>query len=143
MHLFLWYATFRFLSGLFLNSTEECIKQLKKLFPIYIAYQLGMVCLGVTDIKKPWWILWYLFSYCVWTAFASIWFKIKNKGVQYGIIVITILVGMLSGYVQWLNITWSGSRIIVFLPYFLMGLVCNYKISWQKDNYSRSTPSSV
>lgn len=127
---------FIFLSGFFLNSAKDCIHQIKRIFPIYALCQtLALLCGGVQGIETPWWILWYLLSYCFWTTFGILWFSIKRNYLKWLILVISIIVGAIAGYILCLDRTWSGSRTVVFFPYFFAGLICNPGISWKRYKY--------
>lgn len=144
---------FAFLSGLFLNSTKDCLRQIKKLLPIYALCQLFMWFCGKTsEIENPWWILWYLLSDCFWALFGMLWFeslflwkrflnKIKKKSslfaickknFPYMIFFLAILAGAKAGDFSHLDRTWSASRTIVFFPYFFAGLICKSDIAWEK-----------
>ena len=51
---------FVFLSGLFLSDAAGCIRQVKRLAPIYIVCQGTAVLMGAaTRVDKPYWVLWY------------------------------------------------------------------------------------
>ena len=154
---------FVFLSGLFLNSVKDCFRQIKKILPIYVLCQLLMfLCGKVSKIETPWWILWYLLSYCFWSLFGILWFaffvrwtsfvnKIKELSyilntykekktssffdrntIKYIMLFIVIIIGASAGNFSNLNRTWSASRTIVFFPYFFAGLVCKPDMIWEK-----------
>lgn len=55
-----------------------------------------------------------------------------RKTVQVGVLLSTALLGALAGFIPWLDRTMSGSRTVVFFPYFLAGLMCRADVSWEK-----------
>lgn len=127
---------FIFLSGLFLNSAQDCISQVKRILPIYVLCQMfAFMSGGVKEIDTPWWILWYLLSYCFWAVLGIIWFRIKRNNLKWPVLVISIIVGAMAGYISCLDRTWSGSRTVVFFPYFFAGLICHPGISWKRYRY--------
>ncbi len=62
---------FAFLSGLFLRNQEDCVKQIRRLLPLYGLLQLIAVVFGGGQVSllTPFWHLWYLLSYCFWAGF--------------------------------------------------------------------------
>ncbi len=68
---------FVFLTGLFLRRGADCIRQLKRLAPIYLSCQTGVMLCGV-DPREPYWILWYLFSTCIWATLGAVWFRTEK-----------------------------------------------------------------
>lgn len=124
---------FIFLSGFFLNSAKDCLRQIKRLLPMYVLCQsLALICGVVSEADTPWWTLWYLLSYCFWTVLGILWFRIKRNGLKCVILVIAIAMGAIAGYIPNLDRTWSGSRTVVFFPYFLAGLICTPDVQWKK-----------
>lgn len=87
---------------------------------------------GTIKVSTPCWTLWYLLSYCFWAGFGWLWFHFERPKSKWFIIAATILIGGLAGYIPWLDRTWSGSRTVVFFPYFFAGLICSPDIQWQK-----------
>ena len=63
---------FVFLSGLFLRDSQGCIRQLRRMLPIYLICQIIAVALGQTRWHTPWWILWYLLSLCCWLGISAL-----------------------------------------------------------------------
>lgn len=123
---------FIFLAGLFLKSSDDCICQIRRTFPMYVLCQAIALLNDRTNVSTPWWSLWFLLSYCFWVMFGWIWFRFEAKISKWLVIVIAVLIGGLAGYMPWLDRTWSGARTIVFFPYFFAGLICSPNIQWQK-----------
>ena len=146
---------FVFLSGLFIRNGEDCLRQVKRLGPLYVGLQLVAVSVsgGAMDIWTPFWHLWYLLSFCWWAMAGWLWFwifedksggfrgrlqvnivssNVRRKTVQVGALLSTALLGALAGFIPWLDRTVSGSRTVVFFPYFLAGLMCRADVSWEK-----------
>ena len=72
---------FCFLSGLFLNDSKACARQLIKMLSVYIVLQVLAVCFGKDKVKPatPYWHLWYLLSYCAWAGFGWLWFRFFGR----------------------------------------------------------------
>lgn len=123
---------FAFLSGLFLKKSDDCIRQIKKMLPLYILLQTAAIAVNAaTDLFTPCWILWYLLSYCTWLTLGWLWFRVGNVKAGYVCLTAVILIGALAGYIPWLDRAFSGSRTVVFFPYFFAGLICRREIQWQ------------
>lgn len=125
---------FSFLSGLFISEEKNCLIQLKKIFPLYIILQVVAVVFGKGEVKlfTPFWHLWYLLSYCMWLCFACIWFHFcKGRG-KIIILISSIVISCMAGYVPFIGRVFSMSRTLVFFPYFWSGLICKASFSWRK-----------
>ncbi|MBE6944781.1 MAG: hypothetical protein E7459_01675 [Ruminococcaceae bacterium] len=125
---------FAFLSGLFLRDAGGCLRLLKRCLPIYVVAQL-LACLltgGNTSMATPWWHLWYLLSCSVWAALGWLWFRFGRGKGKLLFLLVAVLLGLLAGEVPWLDRTLSGSRTLVFLPYFWAGLICSADIPWHR-----------
>lgn len=128
---------FAFLSGLFIKDCRFCAMQLKKTVLLYSGLQILMfVCSGGTiDLLSPCWILWYLMSLSCWLCFALGWLKfLKGKG-RIVILVASIMVGCIAGYVSFIDRSFSLSRTLVFFPYFWLGTIFNRKTEWIKYRF--------
>lgn len=66
---------FVFLSGLFIRNGEDCVRQVKRLLPLYAGVQLLAVLVsgGAVSIWTPFWHLWYLLSFCWWAMAGWLW----------------------------------------------------------------------
>ena len=72
---------FVFLSGLFLRNQEDCLRQIKRLLPVYGVMQVVVVVLsgGTVKIWTPFWHLWYLLSFCFWAGPGWLWFRFESR----------------------------------------------------------------
>ena len=116
-----------FISGYFFKFKPETL--LKYTFIYFIwqtIYCIFDIC--VIGIQKeinyylPYWIMWYLFSLILWGL--SIYFLDTSSVKKMKIIILfTFLISMLTGFLfpEKLGYTFSISRTLVFLPYFLIG----------------------
>lgn len=125
---------FSFVSGLFLADARTCQRQFLKTFPLYVFLQVIAVLFGKGNVKllTPYWHLWYLLSYSIWSWLAWIWFRFsKGKG-KIIILVCSFFVGCIAGFVPFIGREFSLSRTLVFLPYFWIGFICNPTFLWKK-----------
>lgn len=116
---------FAFLSGLFLRKEGDCLRSVKRTLPIYLVCQTAAVLLGGGKVAwlTPWWHLWYLLSMVFWAGFAWLWFRFGGGKGKWLFLGFSLALGCLAGNVPWLDRTLSGSRTIVFFPYFWAGLM--------------------
>lgn len=123
---------FVFLTGLFVRTTEDCGRQIRRLLPLYLLLQTAAVVFSGGSVKPltPFWHLWYLLSCCFWMGAAWIFLRFRRFGV--GILVLSIIAGCLAGNVPWLDRTLSGSRTVAFFPWFWAGVLCRQDIPWEK-----------
>ena len=121
---------FSFLSGLFVFQHSQCIAQLKRLFPLYLALQLPAALLSGGDVLTPVWHLWYLLSCCTWLLTTHVMLYFKQSGTF--ILAGALLLGLLAGFVPWVGRSLSLSRTIVFFPYFWAGVLCRADTPWHK-----------
>lgn len=125
---------FSFLSGLFLRREGDCLRSIHRTLPTFLICQTAAVILsgGQASMLTPWWHLWYLLSTVFWTVLAWIWFRFgkgKGKGL---ILLISIGAGCLAGYLPWLDRVLSGSRTVVFFPYFWLGVIMKPEFRWER-----------
>lgn len=121
---------FAFVSGLFAKSPTGCIRQLKRLLPVYLCCQSAAVILGLARWHTPWWVLWYLLSMCFWLGTAALLMRWKRGGRW--ILVLALALGCLAGRVSWLGRWMSLSRTIVFFPYFWLGTLLPRDLPWHR-----------
>lgn len=121
---------FVFLSGLFLNSSAGCLRQLRRVLPIYLVCQSIAVALGKTQWPTPWWFLWYLPSLCCWLGLAALLLRLKR--LRWLILPLSVALACLAGTVPWIGRTYSLSRTIVFFPWFWLGVLLPPDIPWHK-----------
>ena len=124
---------FAFLSGLFLDSSRACRKQMTHYLSLYFFWQFAAVFLGdgKVELFTPYWHLWYLLSAAYWCGIAWIWLRFgKGKGAW--LLASSIVVGCLVSCISAIDREYSLSRTIVFFPYFLSGIVCDPVTAWRK-----------
>lgn len=116
---------FVFCSGMFAKFKPERIA--KKIVLPYVIFQM-INCLGSYGVEKdigiqfttPVWTLWYLPALFVWTMLVPF---IDRARKRHKMIILcgAFVVGLLAGYDKTIGYYMSLSRIIVFLPYFILG----------------------
>ncbi len=121
---------FAFVSGLFLRDSAGCLRQLRRMLPLYLCCQAAAVVLGQARWHTPWWILWYLLSLCGWLLLSALFLKI-NRG-KWLILALSLTAGCLVGAVPWIGRPCSLSRTIVFFPYFWLGVILKPDIPWHR-----------
>lgn len=121
---------FAFVSGLFVKSPGGCLRQIKRLLPVYLLCQGTAVVLGKAQWHTPWWILWYLLSMCCWLGASALLMK-WDRG-RWAILVLSVIAGCLAGEIPWIGRVMSLSRTIVFFPYFWLGTLLPPEFSWQR-----------
>ena len=121
---------FAFLSGLFLRERTDCIRQLRRIAPLYLLCQSAAVVLGLTPWHTPWWILWYLLSLCFWLMAAALLLHLRRS--RWGILLLTVALGCLAGQLRWVGRPFSLSRTLVFFPCFWLGVLLPPDIPWHR-----------
>lgn len=104
---------------------------------IYVGLQtLVFMCGGGTiDLSYPCWILWYLLSLSCWLCFVLVWLKFLKGKCSLVILIISIIVGCVVGYVSFIDRRFSLSRTLVFFPYFWLGVILDCKTEWKKYRF--------
>lgn len=120
---------FCFVSGLFVHSSSGCLRQLRRLLPVYLLCQGIAVGLGQTSLDRPWWILWYLLSMCFWLSASALLLRFRQRWL---ILVLGVAAGCLIGLVPWAGRSWSFSRTVVFFPWFWLGVLLKPDIPWHR-----------
>lgn len=124
---------FVFVFGLFIRDSQDCIKQIKRLLPVYLVWQVAYMLFDMADsLFVPGWTLWYLLSCCIWSILAWAWFRIKKNDIEWIVLLLLVLLGAGAGYCDFIGRSFSLSRTIVFLPYFFAGLICTSRTKWNK-----------
>ena len=121
---------FVFLSGLFVKDSSGCLRQLRRLLPIYLLCQAIAAALGMTRCHTPWWILWYLLSLCCWLGISSLLLGLKRG--KWVILLLAVALACLAGRLPWIGRPFSFSRTIVFFPYFWLGVLLPPDIPWHR-----------
>lgn len=124
---------FIFVSGRFARFDAK--KVLCKLVIPYFIFQLiyqifsGVVLKGSSpeiQFTTPYWILWYLLAIIAYYCLIPILPKRENKIPAVALITIAFIAGLLTGYISSVGYYLSLSRIIVFLPFFLLGYYSSF-----------------
>ncbi len=129
---------FAFISGIYMKSTASCLRGARSSI---IRYVIANICftavyLGKIDLITPYWHIWYLLALSYWCLigagynYLSLLFKGKRI-LSASALVITFTVGITVGLVNGIDRTLSLSRGIVFLPYFLIGVMMSKKVKEQ------------
>ena len=121
---------FAFVSGLFLKSSTQCLRQLRRMAPVYLLCQSAAVLLGLTPWHTPWWVLWYLLSLCFWLLMGALLLKL-NRG-KWLILALSFAAGCLAGRIEWIGRPFSLSRTIVFFPWFCLGMLLPPELPWHR-----------
>lgn len=111
---------FIFVSGWFSrNSTWQ--KTVTKVLLPYLVFQLIYLRYAGLPIQiySPYWILWYLFALFVWRILLPL---IRGRRrLAYALWPVAVVVSLLCGYTAKVGYDFALSRVLVFLPYFLLG----------------------
>ena len=118
---------FAFLSGFFLKSEYDCLKQMRTAVKIYVPAQLiAMVVIWLTEKRvlsffTPYWHLWYLMSLFFWAGICYFAVRIKKRWKRWTVLFLSILIACLCGYADGNGRVLSLSRTLYFLPFVLLG----------------------
>ena len=121
---------FVFLSGWFSrNSTLK--KNLTGVLLPYLVFQvIYLLYAGLpVQIHSPYWILWYLFALFLWRLPAPL-FR-RFPALVWSLIPVSAAVSLLCGYTDRIGYDFALSRVLVFLPCFLLGFV----LSGRRDSF--------
>ena len=121
---------FAFVSGLFLKSSTQCLRQLRRTLPVYLLCQSAAVLLGLTPWHTPWWVLWYLLSLCFWLLGGALLLKLRRG--KWLVLALAFAAGCLSGSIEWIGRPFSLSRTIVFFPWFWLGVLLPPELPWHR-----------
>lgn len=124
--------TFIFLSGFFAKGSENLSyiwNLVKKLLVPYLIFQIiysGFYFMigkstWLKSLYDPHWALWFLISLFSWHILLIVF---KKMPASYSII-LSVLLGLVIGYVSGIGKVFSLSRTFVFFPFFLMGYWIN------------------
>ncbi|MBQ8255049.1 MAG: hypothetical protein IJY94_06070 [Clostridia bacterium] len=121
---------FSFISGIYMKNASSCIKGARSSL---IRYVIANICftsvyLGKIDLITPYWHICYLLALSFWCLIGAGYNYLSSflKGkriLSASLLVITFTVGITVGLVNGIDRTLSLSRSIVFLPYFLIGIM--------------------
>ena len=126
---------FVYISGYFSKNIEKCRKNaIKGLLIPFILFNIIWYA-SVGNFKFPiyyaGWTLWYLISLSVWRFFLKDIIKIK------WVLGLSIILGLLVGYVDKYSDLLSFSRIVAFLPFFLLGYYSDNSTINKVKKYSK------
>lgn len=113
---------FIFISGYFAKFNIKNI--LTKLLYPYVIFQV-IYCLftgNKLQFFTPHWILWYLFCLILW----SLTLKLADYK-PYLLLIISVLLAILSGYIEGVGKVFSLARFFSFYPFFLLGYISRKK----------------
>lgn len=128
---------FAFLSGLFLKSEYDCLRQMKSSLKYYIPCQLiAMVYFGLAEHRElsfftPYWHLWYLLSLFFWAGICYFAVKVKKVWARVLLLVAGVVIAGMAGYDEMGRLL-SLSRTLTFLPFVLLGCYMPKKIDFKK-----------
>lgn len=126
---------FIYISGYFSKNVEKCRKNaIKNLLIPFIFFNIIWYA-SVGNFKFPiyyaGWTLWYLLSLSVWRFFLKDIIKIK------WVLGLSIILGLLVGFIDKYIDLLSFSRIVAFLPFFLFGYYSNDSTISKIKSYSK------
>ena len=111
---------FIFVSGWFSrNSTWK--KTVTKVLLPYLVFQVIYLLYAGLPVQfySPYWILWYLFALFVWRLFLPL--VRLRKPIASVLWPVAVVASLLCGYTDKVGYDFALSRVLVFLPYFLLG----------------------
>ncbi len=122
---------FVFLSGWF-SRTGTLGRALTGILLPYLVFQLLYLLFAGQPVQfhSPYWILWYLFALFLWRLLALALRSCPPPVVRV-LVPVSVAVSLLCGYADWISYDYALSRVLVFLPYFLLGLA----LSGGKDRF--------
>lgn len=134
---------FTFLSGLFLRNIRSCLAQAGKAIIYYIVFQsIYLVfdfCVNqrIGSIITPYWHLWYLLSLALWSLIGALYYLMEDRlkwkwQIKMIVVIVAIATGCFAGGIKEIDYRLSLSRTLVFLPYFLAGVLCKMETGWNR-----------
>lgn len=130
---------FVFLSGYFYKYSFKKIVQ-KLLCPyvifqtIYVLFARYILESGETlQYHKPYWLLWYLLGMVAWSLITPL-FPKGNLKKEIVSLLFTLTIAVTAGFCNEIDRDYSLSRILVFLPFFLLGYFFHMWENRSKDN---------
>ncbi|RAK09327.1 fucose 4-O-acetylase-like acetyltransferase [Halanaerobium saccharolyticum] len=122
---------FIFIAGYFSNVNVEfkyyLIKNIKRLLIPYFIFQFLYLAFNsllnnyslILNFKRPFWILWFLLSLFFWRVLIFIIEKFKIPAVF--TFLAAVAAALLIGFTAEFGRIFSGSRTVVFFPFFILG----------------------
>lgn len=103
-------------------KTENLPSRILRLFVMYVIFQcIYMLFLhfyngtGSLSFVRPYWVVWFLLAMCFWYALLPL-IKLVRFPVAW-----SVAISIASGTFAWSDYQWSISRVMVFLPFFVVG----------------------
>jgi len=120
---------FIFLSGWFSRKGTLRRAITGVLLPYLVFQAVYLLYAGLpVQFYSPYWILWYLFALFLWRLLVLV---LRNReGLIRALIPVSILASLLCGYTDRIGYDFALSRVLVFLPYFLLG----YALAGRKES---------
>ncbi|MCD7919542.1 MAG: hypothetical protein LUG45_05615 [Clostridiales bacterium] len=118
---------FAFVSGLHLKTVKSCLRQAKTALLFYLLIQGGFALLDKSQtLAVPYWHLWYLLSLCWWSLLCGGCALLLENRSQYwrGILLAASIAVSLGCGLLPMGRELSLSRMVVFFPYVLLGMLC-------------------
>ncbi len=123
---------FIFASGYFASTNTK--KTLSRLLPLYLVFQMVQIIIKFAyaystnpdtavfefQLFKPEWTLWYLMALILYSLLTPI-LDTDNRKKQIRNIVLAIAAGLLIGFTPYTDNFLAISRMVTFLPFFLLG----------------------
>lgn len=118
---------FIFVSGYFSKNIERTSRNATKLIIPYLVFNTIWYAILIAQgnqfsIKSllfvPYGLMWYIFALLIWRMGLKYLIKVKY------IVIISIICGLLIGILPKYNDIFSISRVIAFLPFYLIGYYC-------------------
>ena len=120
---------FVFVSGFFSNN-RHVMRGAMRLLETYIVYQLIK---GIAYHYSPLWLLimpapmlWYLVALIIWRLLYASFEKMGVK-ISWQLLFLLVCVSIVAGFVPWIGREFALSRILVFAPYFFLGVIVQKK----------------
>lgn len=112
---------FVFFAGLTAKVDNLSLRVLR-LFIMYVLFQGAYMVFmhfydgsGVFSFIRPYWLVWFLLAMCFWYAMLPVFRAIRFP------VTISVLISIFSGTFSWSGYEWTLSRVMVFLPFFVIG----------------------
>ena len=121
---------FAFVSGLFLKTKKQCLRQAKTALALYLPTQSAALLFQrligqALHPLTPFWHLWYLLSLFWWSLLAALCCALLRRFPRAApaLFLISAAAALLGGLLPAGRVL-SLSRTLVFFPYVLLGLLC-------------------
>ncbi len=135
---------FVYCTGYFANVNKVADRVIKKLFPLYVVFQILYILFERVVLKndlemqfsKPYWLLWYLFAVVIWNLLLPL-VTTRSRKKQVVVMVTIVFVALLAGFDNGIGRSMSLSRVLVYFPFFVMGY---YLRMWDEERAQISLP---